>query len=197
MMAPRANKGKKEYYLNLVSRAKGIPVDHITGKARFREIVEARHLYWYALRKYERMSLSAVALANGVKTHATIKNAVDKVEHFLNTEKDYAERNRHLIIQMEQTIRIYVAGKVSGEPYDAVVKKFSRACLALIERGYMPVSPVDIVPPGTPWTEAMKLCIRELTWCNGIYLLKDYKQSPGAMLEANIARQLGLSVIKR
>lgn len=195
-MAQAVN-NKSTYYLNLVSRVKGIPVELIQGNWRKREVVEARHLYWYGLWKYEKMPMLTIAKLVGVKTHASVKNAVDKVEIYLRTEKDYADRNRRIIIMMEQSIRVYIAGKVSGLPYEAVVKKFNKASRLLIDRGYVPVSPTDIIQPGTPWGEAMKTCIRELTWCKGIYLLRDYKESPGATLEASIAKQLGISVIKR
>jgi hypothetical protein len=65
----------------------------------------------------------------------------------------------------------------------------------LKKEGFEVVCPVDIVPDGTDWKEAMKICLAALIDCNAISPLPDIWDSKGAMLEFNIAAQLGYPVV--
>lgn len=88
---------------------------------------------------------------------------------------------------MKRLKRIYIAGRISGLSYHAVVKQFNEAEYFLRSLGFEVVNPVKIVPPGTGWTEAMRTCIAYLMACNYIAMLPGWKQSAGATIEYNIA----------
>ena len=79
-----------------------------------------------------------------------------------------------------------------------VQKKFAKAEAFLLQLGYEPLNPLDIVPyhPGTTWETYMAHDILALQKCKGIYMLHDWRNSQGARLEYEIAQLLGLIVIE-
>lgn len=90
---------------------------------------------------------------------------------------------------------IYIAGKVTGEPIANCTMKFGAAQKKLEAEGWTVVNPLAIVNNWhMPWRKAMRLCIAALVTCDAIYLLPDFTQSGGAMIELNIARSLGMQV---
>ena len=46
-----------------------------------------------------------------------------------------------------------------------------------------------------PWEEYMRCCLRELTYCDTIYVMKDWEDSKGAVIEVQLAYALGLRII--
>lgn len=88
--------------------------------------------------------------------------------------------------------KIYIAGKVTGLNYREAFTQFKKIEKELIAQGYEIVNPLETVSSDSSWEDAMKICIRELTSCHGIYLLPNWYQSRGAKLEARIALELGL-----
>lgn len=90
--------------------------------------------------------------------------------------------------------KIYIAGKVSGIPYEQVLEKFAFAEKEVASKGAFPVSPVRFCKPEWNWNKCMRNCIRRLMECDGIYMLKDWKQSKGAKLEHFIALKLGMTI---
>ena len=48
-------------------------------------------------------------------------------------------------------------------------------------------------PEGASWKEHMKRAIRLLLDCEAVFLLRGWADSPGAALEAGIARALGIT----
>lgn len=96
--------------------------------------------------------------------------------------------------------KIYIAGKVTGLPIAEVTMKFGRAQKELEAQGYEVVNPLQVVSEQgdgwhTDWQTAMRLCIKALMDCDGIYLLEDFDQSKGARLEQRIARELEIEII--
>jgi hypothetical protein len=91
------------------------------------------------------------------------------------------------------TKKIYLSGKITGDPYYAI--KFKSAEYPLTKAGYMVVNPCLVVPANcASWTEAMKLALREMLVCDGVALLPDWKNSKGAKIEERLARNIGLEV---
>jgi hypothetical protein len=85
--------------------------------------------------------------------------------------------------------RIYIAGRVTGKEYRGVRLQFSAAKQFLLDQGFDEVvSPVEIVPPGTGWAEAMLILLPYLATCNYMALLPGYEPSNGAMCEYYFAR---------
>lgn len=89
--------------------------------------------------------------------------------------------------------KIYIAGKVTGEPLADCTMKFGTAQIHIEDLGFEVVNPLNIVPGiKMPWEIAMRICIDKLITCQAIYLLEDWHESTGAQLERNIA--IGLNM---
>jgi len=93
--------------------------------------------------------------------------------------------------------RIYIAGKVSGEDYEKVKKKFNtvEAHLLFMASNTIVYNPTTYVKLTDSWAKSMKICIKLLTGSDTIYLLKDFKSSRGAIIEYFIANVIGLKII--
>lgn len=91
---------------------------------------------------------------------------------------------------------IYIAGKVSGLPYEEVKRKFKMKQLQLEALDFFVLNPVDIVADGDcSWTEAMRVSVMLLANADFICLLPDWKDSEGAKLEMALALKLGINTI--
>ncbi len=92
-------------------------------------------------------------------------------------------------------MKIYIAGKVSGEPIATCTMKFGSMQKKLETLGYQAVNPLEVV--GTwqvTWHQAMKSCIKALVDCDAVLALDDYDKSQGAKIELDIAEDLGIPV---
>lgn len=90
---------------------------------------------------------------------------------------------------------IYIAGKISGEPIAQCTIKFGTIQKEIERAGHKAVNPLEVViDPTTTWNQAMRKDIKALMDCDAIFLLADYKNSRGAMLEAQIAQALDMPV---
>ena len=85
-------------------------------------------------------------------------------------------------------MRIYIAGRVSGQPREQSERNFARGIKALVSCNYEPVNPLDLVKEGATHREAMKILIPAMLECDGILLLNDHIFSEGARLEEDMAR---------
>lgn len=100
-------------------------------------------------------------------------------------------------------MRVYIAGPMSGYP-DHNFAAFWRAEALLEVLGHEVVNPARIngapvdglvvVPGDAKWVEYMQNDIKQLIYCNGIYLLKGWDKSRGASLEFEIASRLGFEI---
>ncbi|TAN18807.1 MAG: DUF4406 domain-containing protein [Chitinophagaceae bacterium] len=91
--------------------------------------------------------------------------------------------------------RIYIAGKVTGEYYRTAWAKFFTAQRYLESQGYVVINPLQLCDEKFTWEQAMTTCIPAMMECGAIYLLPDWQFSQGAVLEAQIAKKLGLEII--
>lgn len=89
---------------------------------------------------------------------------------------------------------VFVSGPVTGIDYSRVVENFGNAEKELVERGFMVVNPTRLCTPDVSWFECMRICIKALLDCDGIYMLKGWKRSKGSRLEHFIALKIGMSV---
>lgn len=100
--------------------------------------------------------------------------------------------------------RLYISGPVTGKQDDNRLA-FSWAQNRLMDAGYEPFIPHEIVEPDDTHETAMLLCVNELTertqkrgtrhpvpYYDGLALLPDWEQSEGARLERAVAEACGI-----
>lgn len=90
---------------------------------------------------------------------------------------------------------VYILGKVTGEPYQECYNKFEKREKQLIELGFEVVNPMKLIPKGTNWKEAMRICIASLVGCFAVSPLTGWHHSKGATIEMNIAKSLEFVII--
>lgn len=90
--------------------------------------------------------------------------------------------------------RIYIAGRVSGIDYDEAIAAFAKASKYIEQRCDYPINPTLYCDKEWDWVTCMRTVIPLLCSCDGIYMLKGWRQSKGAKLEHFIALKLGLTI---
>lgn len=103
-------------------------------------------------------------------------------------------------------MRVYISGKIGEEVLsDATREKFAKAEAYLKGWGFEVFNPTTsglgvraeelARENGTDfYTEIMKLDLAELAWCDAIFMLTDWTDSPGAKRELSQAKELGLAI---
>jgi hypothetical protein len=90
--------------------------------------------------------------------------------------------------------KIYISGKITGIENEAF-KLFAEAEKKLQAQGYETVNPMTLKHEhDKSWHSYMKEDIKALCECDQIFMLKNWQQSKGAIIEHFIAIDLGLEV---
>ena len=92
-------------------------------------------------------------------------------------------------------MKVYIAGRVSGQPYDQVKAKFAAAETMLRAGDHEPVNPLKHVECQAKPAEAMKVLIPLMLECDALLLLNDWEFSEGAQIEAQMARYAGMCIM--
>lgn len=91
--------------------------------------------------------------------------------------------------------KIYIAGKVTGEPKHTTALKFATAKKEIEALGFEAINPIEVVGDwNAPWELAMRKCIAALMECDAIVLLPDWISSPGAEHERHLASTVGIQI---
>lgn len=101
-------------------------------------------------------------------------------------------------------MKIFISGKISGERINECRWKFYKA-RSEVRRLEIFTSAEDatIIEPldlpgivfGISHQEAMDICLKELESCTHIYMLRDWKDSKGATMEHERAKELGIDIL--
>ncbi len=94
--------------------------------------------------------------------------------------------------------QVYISGRITGLTDEEVSKNFNKAEAFLNEtEHYYPVNPLKLEHRwhDQSWSSFMKVDIQALCKCNAIYMLNNYKESKGALIELQLARDLGMKII--
>ncbi len=95
-----------------------------------------------------------------------------------------------------EKMKIYISGKITGLPPEEVKEKFARAEKFLLDQGMSPVNPLKLKTQHCKeWCDFMRVDIVAMMDCNAIFLLEDWKYSPGANLEVLLARKLNFFIL--
>ena len=86
-------------------------------------------------------------------------------------------------------MKIYVAGKITGENRWEMKAKFTRTAEQLKREGNSPFVPC-VLPdyPEVPHSDYMHICYAMIDVCDAVYMQKDWRVSKGARMELQYAR---------
>ena len=91
--------------------------------------------------------------------------------------------------------KVYISGRITGIEEEAP-QLFDKAEVKLLEDGYEVVNPMKLNHQhDKSWHSYMREDIKALCDCDTIYMLSNWKESKGAIIEMEIACHLGLKVI--
>jgi hypothetical protein len=91
--------------------------------------------------------------------------------------------------------KIYIAGKVTGEPIAECTMKFGTAQKLIESMGFEVINPLAVVGDfKSPWDSAMKKCIKALVDCDGMVILPCWQNSKGAKIERQLAEDLDITI---
>ena len=89
-------------------------------------------------------------------------------------------------------MKVYLSGKITGD--ENYRQKFGLMEKELLSYGYVVFNPA-ILPDGFEYEDYMDLDLLILSRCDAIFLMRDWKNSPGAKREYEKAKRLGLRIL--
>jgi Asp-tRNA(Asn)/Glu-tRNA(Gln) amidotransferase A subunit family amidase len=90
---------------------------------------------------------------------------------------------------------IYISGKVTGLPEEEYKARFEQAEASFKAEGHEVINPLKLDHTlNNYWADYMLTCIDALPDCDAIYMLSNWKESKGARLELNIAKEMGKQI---
>lgn len=94
-----------------------------------------------------------------------------------------------------KTKRCYIAGKIGGLAEDEYKANFSIGKIEVEQLGMFPISPLDLPHNHERrWVDYMREDIAELMKCDCVYALSNWKDSPGATIEIELAQSLRIEI---
>jgi hypothetical protein len=91
--------------------------------------------------------------------------------------------------------KIYISGKITGIE-DQAPELFKKTAHELLKQEFHPINPMTLNHNhDKSWHSYMREDIKALCDCDLIYMLSNWKDSKGAIIENQIANFLGLEVI--
>ena len=92
--------------------------------------------------------------------------------------------------------KIYISGKITGLKYCDPFIRFRSAEKEWLKAGYEVVNPMVLDHDhDKKWASYMRVCIKALMDCTHIYLMNNWQDSNGAIIEKNLADELGIICI--
>jgi hypothetical protein len=102
----------------------------------------------------------------------------------------------------EEKKKCYISGKITGLPINEAIKNFNKASLHATFLGYDVINPLNIEPDGKQpkteeekWIWFMRSDIKEMMNCDVILMQENWEDSRGAIIEHNLAKELGFSIM--
>ena len=96
-------------------------------------------------------------------------------------------------------MKIYVAGKITGEDREKCIYKFGYAASNLRKQGHQVINPRELLKTMAEqdfsYEDLMAVCFTALSVCDAIYMLEDWHNSPGARREHEYALNKGKQII--
>lgn len=85
---------------------------------------------------------------------------------------------------------VFLCGKISGDKW--YKEKFACACTWLEGAGYVVMNPAVLPDHGFTHDQYLSVTLSMMCCCDAVCLLPDWKQSPGAKIETDVATREGI-----
>jgi hypothetical protein len=96
----------------------------------------------------------------------------------------------------QDNMRVYVSGKITGEVHEDCFNKFEQAEILLQSKGHDVFNPMKSNHyHDKSWQSYMREDIKALMDCDAIYLLDDWNESKGAVIEKELAEKLNFKIL--
>lgn len=90
--------------------------------------------------------------------------------------------------------RVYIAGKITGLIREEFLENFSRAEVEIRASGNIPINPSRLYVYDLSYEDYIKIDRILLRSCDEIYMLSNWKDSPGARKEWEWAIAIGMKI---
>jgi len=91
-------------------------------------------------------------------------------------------------------MRIYISGKITGLDPKIAKANFDAIEWALRHYGHDVFNPLQKNPEGLTWEQYMVRDIKILLSCDAIYMMNNWQDSKGAVIEHSVAQRAGLKI---
>ena len=89
--------------------------------------------------------------------------------------------------------KIYISGKITGlSNYKEI---FKQAEVALTAEGHSVINPAEVMPDGFDYEDYMSVDFALIRVCDSLYVLNNWRDSPGAIREVEYAGRLGKAIM--
>lgn len=93
-------------------------------------------------------------------------------------------------------MKVYISGKITGLGKAEVLGKFHDSAKTLRKSGHTVMSPsVLVLNEGFEHSDYMHICRAMIDVCGAVYMQKDWRESKGARMELQYARELGKRIL--
>lgn len=117
----------------------------------------------------------------------------NNIWHYLGFERKPAEISKFNLYFMKKA---YISGKITGMLETEYKDLFKKGCEKANELGYEAVNPCELNHNhDLSWSSYMKVDLIAMFDCDALIALPNWKDSKGAIIEVNLAIELGMVVI--
>lgn len=92
-------------------------------------------------------------------------------------------------------MKVYVSGPMKGFSWENCVARFQAAKDEVTALGHEAVSPADIQDESFSYQDYMRADLKLLLDCDVIYMMRGWDESKGAMIEYEVARVCGMTIL--
>lgn len=90
----------------------------------------------------------------------------------------------------------YIAGKIGGLHEREYTENFRQGKIEVEKLGLEPISPLDLPHNHErTWEAYMREDLTEMLKCGSVYVLRNWRSSPGAVIEVSTAVSVGINII--
>lgn len=97
---------------------------------------------------------------------------------------------------MSENKKCYIAGKIGDLPVEVYAYEFEKAESEVKLLGMIPISPLKLPHEhNKSWNSHMREDLIAMLKCDCVYAMRNWRHSPGAKIEIELAVSVGINII--